>query len=239
MDRRVVWLALRLTVPAGAGLATIGCGNGDDASVAPAVDGGSDAKADSTTQADVGADSTVGQEASHGNESGTDAGACTLVDTGTLDDASVSAGLDLVANVYKCWKCHQNGPPDAGLTLEGRDASIKDGGLVFPPNLTPDPTGLGCWTNDQVQSAFLKGIAPDGGDLCIMPKYGVIADDAGTEPIDAGTAAQIVQFLRSLSPVAYEAPNTVCPLPEPDGGAVDGGADASDGANAGDGSGPG
>jgi hypothetical protein len=236
MHRRVVWLALGLIGPSGAAVALAGCGNGDDASSA-LVDAASDGtKPDSTTQGG-GQDATPDQTADEGTDSGRDAGPCELVEAGVLDDAAVAAGFDLVANTYKCWRCHQNGPPDAGLTLDGRDASIMDGGLIFPPNLTTDRTGLGCWTNGQISNAFLNGIAPDGGDLCVMPKFGKVTNDAGTEPIDAATAAQIVEFLRTLAPVEYRAPNTVCPAAPSDGGGGDAGDAASDSGEAADGAG--
>lgn len=218
MIRRFRWLAAALTGASGVAFAFVGCG--DDSGVTPPVDASSDVVVDSTmdrTTSDATPDQKTGGDATldaSGASDASDAAArCTLFDAAGLDGATVAVGLDLVANVYRCWGCHQNGGLDAGVTLEGRDTSLRDSAAIFPPNLTPDMTGLGCWTNDQVESAILNGTIPDGGTLCVMPKFGQITNDAGTEPMDAATAAQIVEFLRSLHPVAHTVTSTVCPAP--------------------------
>jgi hypothetical protein len=199
------------------------------------------------TGADAGSDSSAAGDAdaaSDGDAAG-DALACTPFDASGLDEASVQAGMLELWTVYKCQTCHQKASQtvdDAGvgLVLSGNNNGLGDSGLIFPPNLTNDPaTGLGCWTDLEVVNAILQGKNMDGTNLCpSMPKWGnALLTDAGVRagtPMDAGTAQQIVDFLRSLPVVSNKVMETMCPMPAQDGGgdagdaAVDGGT-ASDG----------
>lgn len=187
---------------------------GDDTILLP-PEGGS--ALDATTT-DVTTDTTATGEAA-----GEDGG-CTPFDASALDDAQVQAGKALVLSL-KCAKCHGDqlsGDPD------GVSSPQTEGGLAYPPNLTPDPTtGLGCWTNAQIENAFLNGIDNEGDPLCPpMPHF-------ATQGVDASAATDIVAYLRSLPAVVMNIPDTPnCTLPEagpsPDASGVDGGADASD-----------
>ena len=124
---------------------------------------------------------------------------CTPVDAGPLDEASVAAGQALVT-AYKCGKCH-------GTQLAGNPGGVQsaqtEGGVAYPPNLTPDPsTGLGCWTNAQIDQAVLNGVDDQGQPLCPpMPHFA----DAG---LDASGMSDILQYLRSLAPVVQTVPDT-------------------------------
>jgi hypothetical protein len=225
------------------------CGSGDD-NTNPAGDSG---MGDSTVEgggpdtgsdAQVGPDSTVqdgSSEAGDGAsadsaEAGPEAGAmCTPFDAGTLDDAAVAAGLQFILSTGHCNRCHQT-DPDAGIMLSGNMNSITDAGPVFPPNLTPDPaTGIGCWSNDQIANAILFGVDPesDGGALCrLMPKFGVGRGDAAP-PLSDASIVNVVEFLRSLSPVSNQVMTTMCPAaaPPPSSDAGEGGSpDAGDAA---------
>lgn len=186
-------------------------------------------------------DSTVSEPDGNGSPPGTDAaadvaadhstpeggamdasdggGSCTPYDASGLDEASVAAGFNAVWTVYHCAGCHQKSSQhvdDAGngIVLSGNNNGIGDSGMIFPPNLTNDPTtGLGCYTDDQVINAILNGTDPTGGTLCpSMPKWGN-AGRPGT-PMDAGTAKEIVDFLRSLPPVVNQTTDTTCPTPD-------------------------
>jgi cytochrome c553 len=157
------------------------------------------------------------------------------VDAGPLDAATIAVGLQLVG-LHKCENCH-------GTTLSGNNDGVPsltaEGGLAYPPNLTPDPaTGLGCWTNAQIENAILNGIDNEGMPLCNpMPQFGHLAGDAG---LDQAQVEAIVEYLRSLPPDVNNVPNTPnCPVPPPvEAGAQDSGAaDASSDAASGD-SGP-
>jgi hypothetical protein len=183
-----------------------------------------------TTVADVAADHTTPEAGATDASDG--GGSCTPFDASGLDEASVAAGFNAVWTVYRCYGCHQNSSQhvdDAGngIVLSGNNNGIGDSGMSFPPNLTNEPTtGIGCYTDDQIVNAILNGTDPTGGTLCpSMPKWGVINSRAGT-PMDAGTAKEIVDFLRSLPPVVNHTTDTTCPSPT-DAGSSDAG-DAGD-----------
>ena len=227
---------------------------GDDGST-PGPDGSDGGTKDSAP--DSRADSTVGDasdggaggDSSDGAPSGGDASdaaadadsaaapSCQVFDASGLDEAAVNAGFMQVWTVYKCYTCHQHTatqPVDDagnGIVLSGNNAGLGDSGTTFPPNLTNDPsTGLGCWTNDQIQAAMLSGAEPEGGTLCpSMPKWGNAIGRPGT-PMDAGTAQEIIAFLRSLPVVVNQVQDTTCVVPEAGSDAGDAGiADAADG----------
>jgi hypothetical protein len=221
------------------------------------TDTGLDAGADQTTPADAANDRTTVDTGSDAGSDGSvdsasdaasdadasDAPTCVPFDASGLDEASVQAGKLALWTVYNCQLCHQKPSQtvdDAGngLVLSGNNNGLGDSGTVFPPNLTNDPvTGLGCWSDTQVVTAVLQGIDNEGKMLCpSMPKWGnaLTTPDGGPKagtPMDAGTAQQIVDFLRSLPAVSNQVPNTTCAMPMPDGGdaAADGGDASSDG----------
>jgi hypothetical protein len=130
-----------------------------------------------------------------------DASACPLFD-GSLDAQWIDAGNALIGQ-FKCNECHGSG-------LTGNNDSIVDSGLVYAPNLTPDPTtGLGCWSDDQVEQAILDGVDNQDGALCQMPHFRTRFLEAGIDPQTG--AAQIAGLLRSLPPRQHTVPDTVCP----------------------------
>ena len=137
----------------------------------------------------------------------------------------MQAGFVQVWQVYKCWKCHQdntanpvNADAGTGIVLNGNPAGLSDSGLIFPPNLTNSAQGLGCWTDPQIATAILQGHDPDGGKLCPpMPVFDV-GDGSAGKPMDAGTAQEIIDYLRSLTPSSQTTPDTTCPAPGGDGG---------------------
>jgi len=197
-----------------------GCSSSSDATPDTVPDASRDATVrdtGSTPGDDAGDDEAVDSGA--GADAADDAGKCTPYDASALDDAAVASGRAFVQNVFRCAGCHQSTPVDAGITLSGRTTSLSDAGPVFPPNLTPDPgTGLGCWTDDQIARAILDGVDDEGATLCVMPHFGQPAADGGPAKMDAGTAQEVIAFLRSLAPVVNQVTETQCP-------ALDGGAD--------------
>jgi mono/diheme cytochrome c family protein len=132
--------------------------------------------------------------------SATDAGCA--VDSGALDGAQVALGQQIVG-ARNCSKCH--GENFEG-NFDGVPSPTTEGGTAYPPNLTSDPaTGLGCWTDPQIENAILNGIDNQGMLLCPpMPRWGQI-DDGG---LDAAAAWAVVQFLRSLPIAPFQVPNT-------------------------------
>jgi hypothetical protein len=129
--------------------------------------------------------------------------------------------------VYRCYGCHQSTPAGdggEGIVLSGNSAGLGDSGTIFPPNLTNDPaTGLGCWSDSQIVDAILNGVDNEGRTLCRpMPKFSLAqVTDAGPKPgypMDAGTAQEIVDFLRSLPVVSNQVPDTTCASASSDSG---------------------
>lgn len=112
------------------------------------------------------------------------------------DPAQVAAGLMLVQN-NKCQSCH-------GTSMSGNDDGVAFPGhmMAYPPNLTSDPdTGIGCWTDAQIENAILNGIDDQGQPICPpMPHF----SEKGLMPADA---VQIVAFLRSLTVVKNQVPD--------------------------------
>jgi len=158
-----------------------------------------------------------------GKGAGEDAG-CVAADAGALSDAGVALGLALVTS-HKCTTCH--GPKLGGNDI-GVLSTAVDGGRAYPPNLTPDlATGLGCWTNAQIEEAILNGIDNGGQPLCApMPRFGHVADGGLTD----AQAAAVVEYLRSLPTVVNNVPETPnCTAPD---AGVDGGVDAAPDATA-------
>jgi hypothetical protein len=132
--------------------------------------------------------------------------------------AGMSRGEYLVRHVSACGECHTphriDGRLDesrwlAGvLDFEDLDPSDDTKGAIHAPNLTPDPSGLGSWNDDEIVSAFLDGMAPGGVPLSpVMPYYVFhnMSDD---------DAREILLYLRSVPSVFHLVPPRQ-PLPVP------------------------
>jgi hypothetical protein len=240
MNRRALFLG---TLCAVCGvIAVAACGGGDDSS--PAATGTPDASTDSTAEAAPELDSSAPDtsklpDTGTGKPDASDAGVCVAFDASALDDASVAAGFQQVWQVYRCAGCHQKPSQtvdDAGngIVLSGNNNGLGDSGTIFPPNLTGDPTtGLRCWTDPQIQNAILTGVDNEGMTLCSpMPKFGsaLTTADGGPRPgfpMDAGTAQEIVDYLRSLPVAMNQVPDTTCPSLGGGDAGRDGASDAS------------
>ncbi len=101
-------------------------------------------------------------------------------------------GRVLFAQAAGCG-CHtpENGPVGAG----GGEVPTPFG-TFFGTNLTPDAeTGLGRWTDAQIDAAIRHGVTPDGGaESPAMPYY----QYAGMSDADV---VDLIAYLRSLPPV--------------------------------------
>jgi mono/diheme cytochrome c family protein len=129
----------------------------------------------------------------------------------------VLRGEYLVA-LLGCASCHTDGAlvgkPDYPRHLAGSRTGIAwsnpmtqpNPGIVYPPNLTPDPeTGIGNWDDIAVVQMIRVGIHPDGGHtLPVMPwpAYAKMSD---------GDVNAIVAYLRSLPPIRHKVPDNVAP----------------------------
>jgi hypothetical protein len=188
----------------------------------PTIEGGMDAEASQARTVDAAAEAVAPLDAAL--DTGEDAEASCVVDAGELDDAEVQLGQSLVIS-HGCPSCH-------GETLSGNPDGVYSpqvqGGTAYPPNLTSDPeTGLGCWTNAQIENAFLNGINNQGMTLCPpMPRFGHLPDGG----LNAAQAQAVVEYLRSLPIFSEQVPNNPnCTVPEAGeaGPPADAGADAT------------
>ena len=117
----------------------------------------------------------------------------------------VTRGRYLVT-IMDCAGCHTPGAlagqPDPNRYLAGSNIGFGfPGGVVYPPNLTPDPeTGLGKWSDGEIIRAFRHGQSRDGRPLVpIMPwpSYAAITES---------DAQAVVAFLRTVPAVRHQAP---------------------------------
>jgi mono/diheme cytochrome c family protein len=124
---------------------------------------------------------------------------------GRTREALIARGQYL-ATIMDCGGCHTPGAlagkPDGSRRLAGSDVGFRTAtGVVYPPNLTPDPdTGLGRWSDADIMRAIREGRSRDGRVLSTVmpwPAYSVLrADDLRA----------LVAFLRSLPPVRQATP---------------------------------
>lgn len=135
-----------------------------------------------------------------------------------LAETPADRGQYLVT-IMGCTDCHTPGhflgQPDMTRFLGGSDVGFEIPGLgIFHgPNLTPDPTGLGTWTEDQIVTAIRTGTRPDGSQLApAMPWMGYAA-------LTDEDAQAIAAYLKTLPPVANDVPGPFGPG-EPSGGFV-------------------
>ena len=110
-------------------------------------------------------------------------------------------GQYLVNQVLACGVCHTS-RATGDIFMEGEQTDLflaggntmEDPGMgrLYIPNLTPDPDGLGGWTDDEVLRAIRDGVHKDGHFLVpVMPydNYQRLSDD---------DAKSVVVYLRSV-----------------------------------------
>jgi mono/diheme cytochrome c family protein len=127
----------------------------------------------------------------------------------TEQSATTPAKVDPVARgryqvtIMSCNDCHTPGyfygAPDTTRRLSGSDVGwIGPWGVVHARNLTPDSTGIGAWSEQEIVTALRTGSTPDGAQLApIMPwmNYSSI--------LDQDDAMAIAAYLKSLPPVRH------------------------------------
>ena len=129
-------------------------------------------------------------------------------------DDAIARGQYLV-ELLSCAACHTDGQlinePDAKRYLAGSSVGIaynddENPGVVFPPNLTPDPeTGLGRWKREEITRNIQYGIDRHGRQqLPIMPWLGYA--HMAIEDADA-----ITTYLMSLPAISHQVPLDVTP----------------------------
>jgi len=106
-----------------------------------------------------------------------------------------------------CTDCHTpidpaTGAPQMDKYLSGQQPYEGPWGIVYGGNITPDEeTGIGSWTDEEVNRAILTGIGRDGRRLILMPWYAYT--NLTSEDSDA-----VVYFLKNvLKPVNNPIPD--------------------------------
>ena len=150
--------------------------------------------------------------------------------TTILDAPSPTPGTFAPENLYQvqrgeylvellgCGACHTDGAlegvPDFDKALAGSSIGIaysnpmkvKKPGVLYPPNITPDEeTGIGAWSDIQINRAIRAGLGQHAGRrLAVMPWQGYTK--LTNEDIDS-----IVAYLRSIPPIRHKVPDEVTP----------------------------
>src|ERR1043165_1892125 len=108
---------------------------------------------------------------------------------------------EYLATIMDCGGCHTPGAlagqPDQSRHLAGSNVGFQIPGLgiFYPPNLTPDATGLGAWREEDIMAAVRTGVRPDGRVLVpVMPyhNYGKLTD------VDASALAAYLKILKPI-----------------------------------------
>ncbi len=107
-----------------------------------------------------------------------------------------------------CLSCHlpakDDTQADASLPSGGR-ALKTPAGVFYPPNITPDSTGIGGWTDIQFVNAVRGGISPQGSHYLPAFPYASYARMSNSDVLD------IKAYIDTLKPV--EASNRQPDLP--------------------------
>jgi mono/diheme cytochrome c family protein len=86
-------------------------------------------------------------------------------------------GAYLVNSIMGCTDCHTPVDPTTGAPimekyLAGRQPYEGPWGIVYGGNITPDEeTGIGTWTEEELERAVMTGVRKDGRRLILMPWF--------------------------------------------------------------------
>jgi mono/diheme cytochrome c family protein len=128
-------------------------------------------------------------------------------------EAKIELGRHLTV-VAGCIDCHTPGTlygkPDMTRNLAGSELGwTGPWGTTYPTNLTPDSTGIGWWTEEQIVTAFRTGVRPDGSPVLPpmpWPSYAEFTDEE---------AYAIAAYIKSLPPVHHPKVKTLPPGQRP------------------------
>jgi mono/diheme cytochrome c family protein len=122
-------------------------------------------------------------------------------------DSSVERGSYLVNTILACGNCHSPRDPSGAViadkALSGGLTIVTPAFVATAPNITPDrETGIGSWSDAEIEQALREGIRPNHGHLPGVPLAAVMP--AGfykallPDDLDA-----IVAYLRTVKPVHH------------------------------------
>jgi mono/diheme cytochrome c family protein len=125
---------------------------------------------------------------------------------------------EYLVELLGCGGCHTDGALEGAPRMDKALAGSSIGiaymnpfnnnrpGVVYPPNITPDPdTGIGGWSDNQIAAAVRAGVGRHTSRrIAVMPwqGYAKMSDE---------DANAIVAYLRSIKPVKNEVPKEVKP----------------------------
>jgi mono/diheme cytochrome c family protein len=109
-----------------------------------------------------------------------------------------------------CVDCHTPGTlygaPDTTRMYSGSELGwVGPWGVAYAANLTPDSTGLGAWTEDQIATAIRTGNRPDGRQLAAIMPWMTFANLTDED------AHAIAAYLKTIKPVHHKVPAPVPP----------------------------
>jgi mono/diheme cytochrome c family protein len=123
-------------------------------------------------------------------------------------------GEYLVEGIVGCGNCH-NGRDDEGnfvpgLEYAGNFVITEEGFSAYAPNITPDrETGIGDWTDAELETAIRRGISRDGHVLGPPMAF------AYYHGISTNDMAAIIAYLRTRPAVRREVPASTYEIPLP------------------------
>lgn len=117
-------------------------------------------------------------------------------------------GEYLVEGIAGCGNCHsgrdENGDLVEGLEYAGNFVIEEPIFTAYAPNITPDPeTGIGNWTDEQIERAIREGIREDGTLMGPPMAFAYYQDISSTD------MAAIIAYLRSVPAVNREVPESI------------------------------
>lgn len=118
---------------------------------------------------------------------------------------------EYLAAVGGCMDCHTPGTfygaPDSKRQLSGSEVGWRGPwGVSYAANLTPDiETGLGSWTNVEIERALRSGVKKDGTPVLPPMPW------PNTARLTPDDMSSLIAYLKSLAPVVHKVPAGVPP----------------------------
>ena len=134
-----------------------------------------------------------------------------LAGTGAEAQTLLARGAYLVNGIAGCGNCHDpRGGPAAGKPLAGGFVFKEEPFTAYSANITPDTeTGVGKWTDAQLEKAIREGVRPDGtiiGPPMPIELYRHMSDS---------DVKAIVAYIRTVPAVRNAVPKSEYRMPLP------------------------
>ena len=132
-------------------------------------------------------------------------------------DPSQAADLDrggdpvrgeIVFRAGDCGSCHASPGQSDRTRLGGGMALASPFGILYPPNISPDPRdGIGRWRTIDLGNALMSGVSPDGRHYYPALPY------TSYVRMSVQDVKDLMAYLRTLPPVAGKTPPHELPFP--------------------------